>query len=272
MLNQIPLPEALEPYGGLIVGIAKALLIFVLGWFAAKWVHRLGLGLLRRRKIDEAVARFLAVLLQYMVLAATVIAALGTVGIETTSLVAVLGSIALAVGLALQGSLAHFASGVMILMFRPFAIGDVVTVGGNTGTVEEIGLFATTMLTADNHRVVVPNSQVTGSSIINLTVMGTRRGEVSVGVAYGTSTAEVMAVLLEAAKSVPSVLAEPAPAVALVGFGASSVDYKVFVWAKSADWLATVGATRVAVYEALDRAGIEIPFDQVVVHRAEAAQ
>lgn len=264
------LPESLAPYSGLIVGSAKALLIFIVGWIAAKWANSLSLGMFRKREIDDAVARFLASLVQYGVLAAAVVAALGAVGVETTSLVAILGSAALAVGLALQGSLANFAAGVMVLLFRPFTIGDVVTAAGSTGTVDEIGLFATTMITPDNHKIIIPNAQAIGGSIVNLTVLGTRRVGVDIGVAYGTEPEKVMAILIDAAKSVEGVLADPEPSAALVEFGASSVNYKVFSWAQSGDWLAVTGATRVAVYNALNEAGIEIPFDQVVMHQAAA--
>lgn len=269
-MNEL-LPEPLAPYAPLLVAVAKALLIFIIGWVVSKWAHSLSLRAFRARKLDEAVARFLAVLLQYVVLIAAVIAALGTVGIETTSLVAVLGAAALAIGLALQGSLSNFASGVMLLVFRPFTIGDVVTVAGHTATVEEIGLFATTLLNPDNHRIVVPNAQVTGGSIVNLTVMGTRRATIDVGVAYGTEPAQVMEVLEKAVASLDGALAEPAPAVSLMGFGASAIDYRVFVWAKTSDFGSVLGRSRIAVYEALNAAGIDIPFDQVVVHRAEGS-
>ncbi len=264
------LPEPLAPYSGLIVGAAKAILIFVIGWIAAKWTNRFGLALFRKRKLDEAVSRFLASLLQYAVLAAAVVAALGAVGVETTSLIAILGSAALAVGLALQGSLANFASGVMVLIFRPFTIGDVVTAAGHTGKVDEIGLFATILITPDNQKVIIPNAQATGGSIVNVTVLGTRRVVVEIGVAYGSDPDEVMKLLIGAAKSIENVLDDPEPAAALTGFGASSVNYTVFSWAKSADWLGVTGATRVAVYNALNEAGIEIPFDQVVMHQAAA--
>jgi small conductance mechanosensitive channel len=262
------LPEPLAPYSGLIVGVAKALLIFAVGWIASKWANALGLAAFRKRGLDEAVSRFLAALLQYAVLAAALLAALDAVGIETTSLVAILGSAALAVGLALQGSLANFASGVMVLLFRPFTIGDVITAAGHTGKVDEIGLFATILITPENQKIIIPNAQATGGSIVNLTVLGTRRVGVEIGVAYGTEPEKVMQILIEAAKTVDLVLDDPEPAAALTSFGASSVNYTVFSWAKSEDWLAVTGGTRVAVYNALNAAGIEIPFDQVVMHQA----
>ncbi len=270
MLNAV-LPPPLDAYEGMIFGVAKALAIVVLGWIVAKWVSAIALRAFRARKVDEAVARFLAALTQYLVLAAAVIASLGTVGIETTSLVAVLGSAALAVGLALQGTLSHFASGVMILVFRPFAVGDVVTAGGQTGTVDDIGLFATILVTPDNHKVILPNAQVTGGTIVNLTARGTRRGEITIGVAYGTDPHRVLELLPATAAAMDGVLQDPAPSAILTGFGASSVDFKLYLWAECADWFATLNQTRVAVHDALTEAGIEIPFDQIVVHNSAAA-
>jgi small conductance mechanosensitive channel len=197
-----------------------------------------------------------------------VIAALGAVGVETTSLVAIFASAGLAVGLALQGSLGNFASGVLLLIFRPFNIDDVVTVGGNTGKVSEIGLFATTLVTVNNEKVVVPNSGVTGNAIINLTAFDVRRGVISVGVAYGSDVAAVSGILLEAARKADLVLSDPEPAVAFVGLGASSIDFDVRVWAKTPDWAAMVGNVRTTVYDELNAAGIDIPFNQIVVHQA----
>lgn len=267
-MTEIPWPEPIRPYAPLLVGMFKASVVFTLGWIGGRWAHRLGLRLLRARRLDEAVARFLAAMLQYAVLAAAVIAALDTVGVETTSLVAVLGSAALAVGLALQGSLSNFAAGVMLLLFRPFAIDDVVTIAGHTGRVDEIGLFATVLVNADNHRVVIPNAQVTSGSIVNITVLGTRRGMIPIGVAYGSDPAHVISVIEEALAGIEAILEDPAPVVRLEAFGASSVDFQVFLWTKTSELIGTLHTTRIAIYDALARAGIEIPFPQMVLHRS----
>lgn len=253
----------------IISGVALAFLILVAGWLASKWARSLALKVSRKAKLDESLARFFAAIIQYGVLAVGVIAALDRVGVETTSLVAVMASAGLAVGLALQGSLSNFASGVMILFFRPFELGDVVTVAGHTGKVEDIGIFTTTLIPPDNQKIIVPNSAVTGGVIVNVTTRGTRRGAVDVGVAYGADLKQVQAVLLAAASSVDVVLDDPAPAVAFVEMAASSLNFKVFTWAPSADYLAMLHDVRTACYDALEEAGIEIPFDQVVVHQAE---
>lgn len=269
-MDRIPVPEPLEPYLPFIVGVAAALVIFVIGWIASKWAHRLALVALRKRSVDEALARFLASIAQYAVLAAAVIAALGEAGVETTSLVAVFASAGLAIGLALQGSLGHFASGVMVLLFRPFTLGDTITASGHFGTVDDIGLFATTLVTLDNEKIIIPNGTVTGASIVNHTTLGTRRGAIDVGVVYGADVARVMQVLEQAAKGCDIVLDDPAPAVAFVGLGASSLDFKVFAWSKSDDYLTMLHDVRKAVYDALNAAGIEIPFSQIVVHQASS--
>ena len=158
-----------------LIHVALAFLIFVVGWTASKWANSLALRAFERRKLDPAMSRFLASLVQYGVLAAAVIAALDRTGVPSTSFVPILGSAGLAIGLALQGSLGNFASGVMILLFRPFTLNDAVSVAGHTGRVEEIGLFATTLITPDNETIIVPNAQVTGGSIVNLTALGRRR-------------------------------------------------------------------------------------------------
>lgn len=245
-----------------------AIAIFVAGWIGARWANKLVLRGLRKSKAKEALARFLASIAQYTVLAAAIIAALGTVGIETTSVVAVFASAGLAVGLALQGSLSNLASGVMILFFEPFVLDDVITAAGHTGQVKDVGLFATTLITPDNMKIIVPNSAITGGSVVNITTLGTRRGEVEVGVAYGADLAQVQAVLLGAVSKVEVALGDPAPAVVFVGLGASSLDFKIFAWSKSADYFPMLHALRCAIYDELNAAGIEIPFNQIMVHQA----
>lgn len=262
------IPEAIKPYLPMITGILIALVILITGWILSKWTHRLIVKVFEKRKLDEALGRFLGGIGQYTVLAAAFIAALGAVGVETTSLVAVFASAGLAIGLALQGSLANFASGVMILFFRPFTLNDVINAGGHVGRVDDIGVFATTLVTPDNEKIIVPNGAIMGGSITNYTARGTRRGGIEVGVAYGADAPTVMAILDKAAQRCELVLADPAPAVAFVGLGASSIDFKVLAWAKAGDYFPMLGQVRQAIYEDLNAAGIDIPFQQVVVHQA----
>ena len=261
-------PEQLRPVMPLIINIIFAIIIFVIGWSASKWVHFLLLKVLRKSEIDEALGRFLASISQYLVLAATVIVALDQVGVETTSLVALLATAGLAIGLALQGSLANFASGVMILFFRPFTLGDRVTAGGQSGKVDDIGLFATTILTGDNEKVIIPNSAITDGSIVNHTTRGTLRGNIQLGIAYGSDLAQAMEVMVKACNQVDQVLEDPEPTVFFSGFGASSLDFIIRPWARTSEFGAMNHNVRIALYDNLNAAGIEIPFDQIVVHQA----
>lgn len=266
---QALLPDKLDPYAPLLVGALMGFLILVVGWIVSKWTRSLILKGMMSRKLDEALARFLSSIAQYLVLAAAVIAALGKVGVQSTSLVAILGAAGLAVGFALQGSLSNFASGIMMLLFRPIDIGQRVTVAGHTGAVEEIGLFATTLGTPDNETIIIPNSKITDDSIINYAKKGKCRANVSIGVAYGTDINKAMAAISAACNKSELVLDEPAPSVAFDGFGASSLDLLARPWCKPDNFPAMQHNVRIAIYNELDAAGIEIPFNQIVVHKAD---
>lgn len=261
------LPTQLKNYAGLIEGILIAVIILVAGWILSKIFERIVRRALIKTNVDEALSRFLGSITRYTVLAATLIAALSKVGVQTTSVVAIFASAGLAVGLALQGSLSNFASGVMILFFRPFTLNDFVIAGGSTGTVKDIGIFSTTLMTPDNETIIIPNKAITSGTITNYTTSGTRRGAVDVGVAYGVKVEDVIPILEKAAKKAELVLDDPAPAVAFVNLGASSLDFKVLVWAKTPDFLGMLHNVRTAVYDELNAAGIEIPYQQIVIHQ-----
>ncbi len=259
------IPEAIRPYLPFIQGVLVAIALLIVGWIASKWVNRLTRRGFQAKKLDQALGGFLAAMLQYTVLAAAVIAALGAVGIQTTSVVALFATAGLAIGLALQGSLSNFASGVMILFFRPFNIDHKITAGGHTGVVTDIGLFATTLLSPDNETMIVPNSAITGGTIVNFTSKGTLRGHVNVGVANGSDVAKTCEVLLAAARRTKLVLAEPAPAVAFVSIGPRALELTILAWTNTSDYLDMLHDLRRAAYEDLNAAGIEIPVSQVVI-------
>jgi len=263
--------DSLETYWPLIVNVASALAIIVIGWLVSKWAYRLILRAFRMRKFDEALGRFLASMGKYAILTAVVISALGKVGVQAASLITIFATAGLAIGLALQGSLSNFASGVMILLFRPFDIGDRVEAAGATGVVRDIGIMVTTITTPENHRIIIPNSNILGNNITNYTAEGVMRGAVEVGVAYGSDVAAVKEILLKAVKSVALVQQEPEPGVVFTGLGASSLDFKVLAWAPPSDFFPMLDEVRKAVYDHLNDAGIDIPFNQIVVHQAEAA-
>lgn len=264
------IPEALQQWLPFLTSVLQAIVILVVGWIAAGMAGGVVKRAMAKRSVDEAVSGFIAQLTRWGFVAAALIASLQCVGVETTSFVALLGSAGLAIGLGMQGNLSHFASGVMILVFKPFRVGDVITAGGHTGGVVEIGLFATTMHTPDNLKIIVPNGAITGGSVVNTTVLGTRRASIAVGVAYGTDVAQVIEILKGAAAKADLVLEDPGPAVAFVGLGASSIDFLVHCWSASDpdSWLGMQHNVTKACYEALNAAGIDIPYNQIVVHQA----
>lgn len=246
-----------------------AIIIIAIGFWLSRIAGKLAVRSSRNAKLSEALARFLGQGARYLVIVLAVITAAAKVGIETTSLVALLGSAGIAVGLALQGTLSHFASGVMLLVFRPFDIDDKITAGGHTGVVTEIGLFATTLTTPTNDTIIIPNGAVAGGSITNHTRIGTVRATVAVGVAYGADVAQVTELLEKAAKSVDAVLDSPGVGIGFVDLGASSIDFAVHYFTKPADFVATQGAVRKAVYDALNEAGVDIPYQTIVVQKAD---
>lgn len=245
--------------------VGVLILLFV-AWLVAGWVAAIVRRACEKAKIDLTLSKFFAKAARWSILILALLACLGVFGVNTTSFAAVLAAAGLAVGLALQGSLSNFAAGVMLLIFRPFKVGDVVSVSGQTGKVNEIELFTTTLDTPDNRRLILPNSAVFGSTIENITYHDTRRVEVVVGVDYSADIDTTRSVLTEAATGVPNRLDDPAPVVVLGELGASSVDWKIRIWCRTADfWSVKEAATR-AVKMALDRAGITIPFPQMDVH------
>ncbi len=262
-------PESLTRLSEIATKAGIVLAIFIFGWVASKWGHRLVLKALRRAKVEETLARFFASLAQYAILAFALIASLDKAGVETTSLAAVVAAAGLAVGLALQGSLGNLASGVLLLFFRPFSIGDKISTAGHKGEVEDIGLFATILSTPAKQRIIIPNGSITRDSIVNHTSAGKIRSTISIGVAYGSDIDHVCKVLAEAALSAKFVLAEPAPIAGFLDMAASSLNFVVFCWSDSAVEVPMQHYVRRAIYNRLNEEGIEIPFDQLVVHKAE---
>jgi small conductance mechanosensitive channel len=264
-------PERLKSYYDmawpLVSGALLGVVIVTAGWVVGKWAHRLVHRACARARLNEALARFFGSMARYVVFAATLIAALGAVGIQTTSLLTVFATAGLAIGLALQGSLANFASGVLLLFFRPFDLGDSIKVAGETGEAKDIGLFATTVLTANNETIVIPNAAVTAGNITNYTRVGTRRATIVVSVAYGTDLLVAQQVLLQAVADCPRVLVTPAPSVALTGFAPSALELTIGVWSKVGDFGDVQDQVRRAVYEALGRAHFHVPFPRTLVEQ-----
>lgn len=264
------MPELSEETIALIMqyatrAVGVIVLLFV-AWIVSGWVGRIIRRSCDRANIDLTLGKFFAKMASWSILILAVLACLGVFGVNTTSFAAVLAAAGLAVGLALQGSLSNFASGVMLLIFRPFKVGDVVSVNGVIGKVNEIELFTTTLDTPDNRRMILPNGAVFGSTIENISYHDTRRVDVPVGVDYSAEIDKTRSVLADAAAAVPDRLDDPAPQIVLGELGASSVDWTVRVWCNAADYWGVKEAATREIKMALDKAGIGIPFPQMDVH------
>ncbi len=246
-----------------VIGV---LLLLFFGWIVAGWVGRITRNALKRARIDLTIARFLGNMAKWAVLIFVLLGCLSLFGVEITAFAAVLAAMGFAIGMAFQGTLSNFAAGIMLIVFRPFDVGDVVKVAGYTGTIYAIDLFVTTMDTSDNRRLIIPNGDVFGSTIENITHHDTRRVDVLVGTEYGADLDAARQVLLDAASSVPNILADPAPSVVLRELGDSSVNWTVRVWTKTTDYWSARDALTRAVKMSLDSAHIGIPFPQMDVH------
>ncbi|GAB4258396.1 MAG: small-conductance mechanosensitive channel MscS [Deferrisomatales bacterium] len=257
-------------YGLRVVG---AIVIFVVGRWVAKGLAKLLRRILAARKVEDTLVGFAASLTYGALLTFVVIAALGKLGIQTASFVAVIGAAGLAVGFALQGSLANFAAGVLLIVFRPFKAGDVVEAAGVTGVVEEVDIFTTRLRTADNKTVIVPNGKVAGDTIVNYSAKGTRRVDMVFGVGYSDDLQKVKDVIWEALRADERILHDPAPTVGLVELADSSVNFAVRPWVKSEHYWDVFFDLNEQLKARFDEAGIHIPFPQrdVHVHPAEAA-
>ncbi|MCG8583539.1 MAG: mechanosensitive ion channel [Pirellulales bacterium] len=248
------------------LNLAGAIAVLFFAWIIAGWLAGMASRALAKAKIDETLSRFLAPMVRWLILLLALLACLSIFGIQTTSFAAVIGAAGLAVGLAFQGTLANFAAGVMLLIFRPFKVGDVVQISGETGVVFEIQIFTTSIDTFDNRRIIIPNGGIFGSTIENITFHSKRRADVDVGVDYSADIDQTRELLTQAAASVEGQAPDTEPAVVLLGLGASSVDWSVRVWAPTADFGTVKQAAIRAVKKTLDDAGIGIPFPQMDVH------
>jgi len=246
--------------------LAGAVVFLLLAWIAAGWSRRIVRRALERASFDSTLTLFFANVARWLVLLLALLACLGIFGIQTTSFAAVIGAAGLAIGLAFQGALSNVAAGVMLLIFRPFSVGDVVNAGGVIGKVTEIQLFTTTFDTPDNRRIIVPNALIFGQTIENVTHHDQRRVNVDVGTDYSADLDHVRQVLEAAIPGIPGVLEEPAPQVFLSALGGSSIDWQVRVWCNTGDYWDVHQATVRGVKRALDEAAIGIPFPQMDVH------
>jgi small conductance mechanosensitive channel len=253
----------LAEYGLKLVG---AVIIFVVGRWVARQVSRLLAAAMTKAKVDETLVRFVKDLCYVALLTFVIIAALAKIGVQTASFIALVGAAGLAVGLALQGSLANFAAGVLMLIFKPIRIGDFVEAGGAKGSVKEVNIFTTVLSSPDNVRIIVPNSQVMGSTISNYTINGTRRVDMVIGVSYEDDLKKAKEVIEKVLAAEERILPDPAPVVAVSALADSSVNFVVRPWVKVADYWGVFFDLTAGIKIALDKNGITIPFPQHDVH------
>ena len=250
--------QFLATLAGSVIG---ALAIVLGGFIIAGWARNRVVGLTRRyRRLDATLFSFLGNILRYVILAFTALFVLNTFGIQTTSIVAVIGAAGLAIGLALQGTLSNVAAGVMIILFRPFKNGDFVEVAGEMGTVQEISLNFTELSSLGNVQVIIPNSQIWGNVITNYSAYSTRRAEWMFGVSYGADLKKAETIIRDTIMSDPRSKTDPAPFIQVNNLGDFSVDFLVRVWCDASEFFQYQADMKRAVKEALDAGGIDIPF------------
>ena len=266
-VDEALLARLIDLGGALAVNLTVAVLIFAATLFAAKWgagVTRRALGRTRAFRHDATVTTFASQVVRVVIIIIGLIAVLQRLGVQTTSIIAVLGAASLAVGLALQGTLSNVAAGVMLLVLRPYRVGDVVDLAGNIGSVQRLDLFTTQLSNANNVKIVVPNSKVLGDVILNLSGQKTRRVEIKFGVGYGDNLNRVREILVQIASAHPKVLPDPLPWAGVTALLDSSVEISLHAWVLSEDHFQTQADLFQAGKEAMDAAGVEIPFPHQV--------
>lgn len=259
--------KAVDLLGDFAVNLAVAAIIFIVTLIAARWAAGAARRILSRTRAvrrDPTVLGFMVQIVRVVVITVGMIAVLQRLGVQTTSIIAVLGAASLAVGLALQGTLSNVAAGVMLLILRPYRVGEVIEVGGAGGTVQKLDLFTTQLTNANNHKIVIPNSKVLSDVIVNVTGQKTRRIEIKFTVGYGENLKQACEILAAVARLNDRVLEEPMVWTGVTGLQDSAVQITLHAWVQNADWWQTQADLMQAGKEALDEAGIEIPFPHQV--------
>ena len=265
------IPELLQDKGvdlGIDFGIkvATALAIFLIGKFLIRLVVRAIGKVMQKQAVDKTLETFICNLVRISLMVVVVIAAIGALGIQTTSFIAIFGAAGLAVGLALQGSLSNFASGVLIVLFRPYRVGDFIEAAGIAGSVEQVQILTTILKTGDNKQIIVPNSQIMDSIITNYSANDTRRVDMVIGVSYDDDLDKVRKTLEELLAAEDRILADPAPLIAVSALADSSVNFIVRPWVNSADYWGVMFDMTEAIKKRFDTEGISFPFPQQDVH------
>lgn len=255
--------ELITLYG---LKVVAAIIIFIVGRWVAKLISRMIRKMMRKADVDQTLRKFVGNMAYITLLLFVVLAALNQLGIQTTSFIAVLGAAGLAIGLALQGSLSNFAAGFLMIIFRPIRVGDYIEGAGTSGTVEEIQIFTTTLITPDNKTVIIPNAALTSDNIVNWTAKGTRRVDLVMGIGYEDDIDKARAIMMDEIAKDDRVLKEPSPQIAVVELADSSVNFVVRPWARASDYWGVYMTLTEAIKKAFDANGISIPYPQRDVH------
>ena len=258
--------ELLTVFG---VKILAALAVFIIGRWIVKYLGNLTRKVMEKRDVDPTLTKFVANLTYMALLTFVILAALGMLGIQTTSFIAVLGAAGLAIGLALQGSLSNFAAGILMIIFRPFKVGDFIEGAGVAGTVEEIQIFTTQLATPDNKTIIIPNAKLTADNIINYSAKGTRRADMVFGIGYADDIDKAREIILEILSNDERVLKDPPLQVAVSELADSSVNFVARAWVDAGDYWGVVFDATEAVKKRFDAENISIPFPQRDVHLYE---
>lgn len=248
--------------------ILVAIIIYIVGRFVVSIINKLLSNALDRRNLDPSIKTFLKSFVNIMLTVLLIIAVVSALGINTTSFAALLASFGVAAGMALSGNLSNFAGGLIILLLKPFRVGDYIEAQGFAGTVSEILIFNTVLKTVDNKVIYLPNGALSSGSITNYSREGQRRVDFTVSVEYGQDVDKVKSVLLEIFAKDSRILTEPAPFVALAAMSASSVDLTARVWVNAADYWAVFFETQETIYAEFNKRGISFPFPQLTIHKA----
>lgn len=255
--------ELLTLYG---LKVVAAIVVFIVGRWVAKGLAKLVKRLMKHKKVDDTLVSFVAHLTYVALLIFVILAAIGQLGIQTTSFIAVIGAAGLAIGLALQGSLSNFAAGFLMIIFRPFKVGDYIEGAGTAGTVEKIEIFTTQLQTPDNKTVIIPNASLTAGNIVNWSTKPTRRVDLVMGIGYGDDIDKAKEIMADVLSKDARVLSDPAPTIGLVELADSSVNFVVRPWVNSADYWNVYFDLTETIKKRFDAEGISIPFPQRDIH------
>jgi len=262
--------EVLERLYGLFVRygmkLVLAIVVLVAGLIVIRWITRAFVRLMKKGNVNPSLVPFLKTLTNILLKVMLVISVMGMVGIEMTSFIAILGAAGLAVGLALSGTLQNFAGGVMILIFKPFKVGDVIEAQGHTGKVKDLRIFNTILLTPDNKTIILPNGGLSTGSMINFSTESRRRVDMTFGIGYGDDATKAREVLMKLIEADDRILKDPEPFIALSELGDSSVNFVVRVWVEAADYWGVYFDMQEKVYNTFAKEGLNIPFPQMDVH------